>query len=577
MTPVTATHHSRRGRRWHRYREIVGVLWDERVFRLMRAAGMESEAPGPLPTDAEAAALEAEAREKVGEHPDRHAPYEVRIRRALERLGPAFIKMGQILSTRRDLIDPALAAELAKLQDQVPTVPWDEMAPTIHEELGASPSELFAEFDTEPLAAASIGQVYRAKLHDGRTVVVKIQRPGVRDVMETDLDILVTQAHSIAQHTDWGRSQNVAGIADEIVRVLRGELDYLQEARNMARFKEAFADSDDVFFPAPIWDLTTSHVLTMEMVGGIPGSRLDDLREAGVDTSRMVRNGVDCYFRQIFDMGTYHADPHAGNLFSLPDGRVGFVDFGRVANISHQHRQAVFDMLMAVMDDDPVDATEALLSICSSDPSLDVAALQRDLTQVVTLYRESQGRPDVLQLTLQETLAAIRRHRLALPGDIAVLLTTLGVLEGVASQIDPAFNIIEAAKPFAQRVLVKSLGPQAWPHEIMRALRRYRKLAEDLPVALTRALRRASEGEFRLAVRPEHYEDAMRGLQDMVNRLAFALLLAAFVLAFAYISAQEQLADWIQWVAGAVLCLSALAALTLLFSIVAAMMRRRRP
>jgi ubiquinone biosynthesis protein len=572
MSSFAENRHSRRGRRWHRYREIVGVLWDERVFRLMRAAGMEHVAPGRLPSDAEAAAREVEAPEGA-----KHAPYEVRIRQALERLGPAFVKLGQILSTRRDLIDPALSSELAKLQDRVATIPWDEMAPTLLDELGGSPEELFAEFDTAQMAAASIGQVYRARLHDGRAVAVKIQRPGVHEVMETDLDILVTQAHFIAQHTDWGRSQNVAGIADEIVRVLRGELDYLQEARNMARFREAFADSAEVFFPAPVWDLTTTRVLTMEMVEGIPGSRVDELDAAGVDRQRMIRSGVDCYFQQIFDMGIYHADPHAGNLFSMPDSRVGFVDFGRVASISHQHRQAVFDMLLAVMDDDPVDATEALLSMCSADPTLDVATLQKDLAHVVSLYRESQSRPDVLQLTLQETLSTIRKHRLGLPGDIAVLLTTLGVLEGVARQIDPDFEIIDAAKPFAQRVLMKSFGPQAWPREILRGVRRYRKLVEELPVALTRALRRASEGEFRLAVRPERYEDAMRGLQDMVNRLAFALLLAAFVLAFAYIASQETLADWIQVTAGAVLGLSALAALWLLASIVAAMLRRRRP
>jgi ubiquinone biosynthesis protein len=574
MTPANANRHSRRGRRWHRYREIVGVLWDERVFRLMRAAGMEHDAPGPFPSEAEGI---DEFIDRATAPPDtKHAPYEVRIRQALERLGPAFVKLGQILSTRRDLIDPLLANELAKLQDQVPTVPWEEMEQTLFDELGGRPEELYAEFDTEPMAAASIGQVYRARLHDGRAVAVKIQRPGVRETMETDLDILLTQAHFIAQHSDWGRTQNVAAIADEIVRVLRAELDYLQEARNMARFREEFADAADVFFPAPIWDLTTMRVLTMDMVEGIPGSRVDELDAAGVDRPRMVHSGVDCYFRQIFDMGFYHADPHAGNLFSLPDGRVGFVDFGRVANISHQHRQAVFDMLMAVMDDDPVDATEALLSMCAADPSLDVALLQKDLSHVVSLFRESQGRPDVLQVTVHETLATIRKHRLGLPGDIAVLLTTLGVLEGVARQIDPEFAVIDAAKPFAQHVLMKSFGPQAWPHELMRALRRYRKLLEDLPVALTRALRRASEGEFRVAIRPEHYEDAMRGLTEMVNRLAFAILVAAFVLAFAYISAQTALADWIQWAAGAVLGLSALLALWLLLSIVVAIVRRRR-
>jgi ubiquinone biosynthesis protein len=581
MSPKTGKRYARRSRRHHRYREIVTILWEERVFRLIRAAGMERDAPGPLPADTDAALNQAVddatgVGEGDGQRAPRQVPYEVRVRLALERLGPAFVKLGQILSSRRDLIDPALATELAKLQDHVPAEPWSDMAEILKDELGGSPDEVFAEFDPEPIAAASIGQVYRARLHDGRVVAVKVQRPGVRETMETDLDILVTQAHFVAQRTEWGRTQNVAAIADEIVRVLRGELDYLQEARNMERFREAFASSDEVFFPAPVWELTTSHVLTMEMVDGIPGTDVAALDAGGVDRKRMVANGVDCYFRQIFDMGVYHADPHAGNLFSLPDGRVGFVDFGRVATISHQSRQAVFEMLLSVMDDDPVDATEALLSICTAPRSLDLRSLQGDLARIVALFRESQGHPDVLQVTLQETLSATRKHRLGMPGEIAVLLTTLGVLEGVAQQIDPGFKVIDAAKPFAQAVFMKSFGPQAWRHEAVRSLRRYRKLADDLPVALTRTLRRASEGEFQIAVRPEHFDDVMRAIKDVANRLALAIVVAAFVLAFAYISARETLPDWIRWAAGTVLGLAALMALGLLGAIVFALLRRRR-
>jgi len=565
---------SRRARRSRRYREVVRVLWDERLFTIIRAAGMEKDAPGPVHTTSEeatASAVEGGAEPAGG----KHASPEVRLRRGLERLGPTFIKIGQMLSTRRDLVPPAVADELAKLQDEVPSVSWEEMEQILREELGGSADEFFAEFGTDPMAAASIGQVYRARLHDGRPVAVKIQRPDARQVIETDLDILLSQARFVAQHSEWARALGVPAVAEDMAQVLRAELDYAHEARSMLTFHEAFDGSDEVFFPAPLMDLTTDRVLTMELVKGIPGSHLEELRAAEIDTERMVQRGVDCYFRQIFEMGTYHADPHAGNLVAMRDGRVGFVDFGRVGVISRQHRSAVFDILIAVMEDDPADATQALLSMSTVDPGLDVAELQADIGRVTTLYRESQHRPDVLQVTLLETLAAMRKHRIDVSSEVVQLLTTLGVLEGVASQLHPGFSVIEAAKPFALRLLVKSFGPRAWADESLHALRRYRRLLEELPKSLSRVLRRAADGEFRLGVRPEGFEDVLRGLREMVDRLALSILVAAFVLAFAYIAAQGGLSDWIRWIAGGVLVFSALIAMWLLVSIVAATRRRR--
>lgn len=452
----------------------------------------------------------------------------------------------------------------------------EEMALVLTEELGAPAGELFQEFDSAPLAAASIGQVYRARLHDGRVVAVKIQRPGARDAIETDLDILLSWARFLAYRSEWARDRDLPVIAADIAHVLRAELDYLHEARCMRAFRDAFEGSEEVFFPEPVTDLTTSRVLTMEMVDGVPGSRPEELRAAGVDTDLMVRRGVESYFRQIFEMGMYHADPHAGNLYALPDGRVGFVDFGRVGVISRQHRRAVFDMLVAVMDDEPADAAEALLDMATAAPGLEVVELQADLARVASLYREGQGRRDVLEVTLRETLATVRKHGLNVSSDIVQLITTLGVLEGVASQLHPGFSVIDAAKPFAARLLVTSMAPRAWQDEALRGLRRYRRLFEELPIAVTRALRRAGEGEFKVGVRPEGYQDAMRRLHEMVDTLALSILTAAFVLAFAYLMAQDALADWARVVAGIVLALSALLAAWLLVAIVLAARRRRR-
>jgi ubiquinone biosynthesis protein len=275
-------------------------------------------------------------------------------------------------------------------------------------------------------------------------------------------------------------------------------------------------------------------------------------------------------------MGTYHADPHAGNLFAMPDGRVGFVDFGRVGVISRQHRSAVFNLLIAVIDDDPMDATDALLSMAGPDPRLNVGELQADLERVTTLYRESQHRRDVLRATLLETLKTVSKHHVDLSNDIVQLVTTLSVLEGVASEIHPGFSMIEAAQPFAKHLLIKSFGPDAFRDESLHALRRYRTLLEELPVSLTRMLRRAASGEFQVGVRPEGYRNVLGSLHEMVDRLALSVLVAAFVLAFSYMTAQGGLADWIRWIAGGVLSLSAVMAIWLLGSIIVATWRRRR-
>jgi ubiquinone biosynthesis protein len=498
------------------------------------------------------------AGERDGTHDADEVPFEVRVRRACERLGPVAIKIGQMLSTRRDLIPPALAAELARLQDQVPFTDWEEMEQTLREELGGSPNELFAQFATTPMAAASIGQVYRARLHDGRRVAVKIQRPGTSEIFAMDLDILVSLARHAEQHSEWARVHHLAALADDMAQLLLGELDYGHEARSMRTFKDAFAGSDSYFFPAPIMERTSARVLTMELVEGIPASRPQELREAGVDVERMVQNGVDCYLRQIFGIGMYHADPHAGNLIALSDGRLGFVDFGRVGTISQIHRDAAFDMLLAFIEDDALDATEALMTMCAAEVTVDLAALQADIARVSALYKEGQHRRDLLQATLRAMLETVRQHGLQLPGSIVQLIATIGVLEGVASELQPGFSMVEALQPFAAELATQEWGPRTLIQDSTHALRRYRRLANELPVSMTRVLRRAAEGEFQIGVRPKGYESLLRGLREMVDRLCLAIIAGALVLGAAYVSVHAGAPEWVRWCAGCVLMVASL-------------------
>ena len=521
---------SRGARRRARYREIAAVLWEERLFDLFRGTGLEDDLPGGT-----AAELTPGTKEK-------ELPLPVRVRHALERLGPVFVKLGQLLATRSALLPPALLEELAKLQDDVPAVPWPEMRTRVEAELGASVEELFKSFDEEPLAAASIGQVYRATLPDDTQVAVKVQRPGMTKAMEIDLDIMHDLANRLAKHVQWAKENDVATIAEEFASVLRAELDYTHEGRSLDRFRSAFAAEPSLVFPQVYWDQTTSRVLTMDLIEGVPVTELEsNEKAAGVDRAHLVQIGVGAYFRMIFQLGFYHADPHAGNLFALPGGRLGFVDFGRVANVSERNREATFDMLLAIVDDDPTGVTEVLLAMLGIPPHIDLAALDIDISAMLARYRRQQSSGEGLDKLMQSLLKLMHDHQLQVPPEMTVLLTTIGVLEGVATQIDPAFRMIDVVKPFARKLMPERYGLGHILKASLRSARAYGRFFDQLPVHATRALRRVGEGEFRVAVRPDNYEALVDRLTAGVYLLAYALIVGALIVGFAFLVGRQDL------------------------------------
>ena len=510
-----------------RYREVATVLAEEGLGAVAVRMGL----PGAL----------RGAREL-----ERDATTPERLRRSLERLGPAAVKVGQMLSTRPDLLPEEYRVELRRLQDHVSPISYDLVAEVIRVELGGLPEEVFEHFEHEPWASASIGQVHAARLPGGAEVVVKVQRPGVIPTVETDLDIMLTQARRIDASGVVSDGIDVLGVAEEFARAVRAELDYLTEADNVERFSAIFADSEEVRIPHVFRDFTSRRVLTLERLYGIPFNRPDLLDEAHIDRHDLANRGVCAYLEQIFEFGVFHADPHPGNLFALPDNRVGFTDFGRVGTVSPGVGDIAADLLLGVIDRDADLAADALLSASQDPGNVHYEELRRELSTLIGKYWGAALAEIRVGELVEDLLELVRAQHLALPSDLALLMATMAVLEGVGRDLDPSFDFVEVARPYADRMAREQLNPERVTRTVLRTARRLMRTTSQLPSALERALRRVGDGEFRVAMRPDGFERFLDRAEEMVDRLAFAILVAGFIVGFSRLLSVDGLPRWIQ-------------------------------
>ncbi len=381
-------------------------------------------------------------------------------------------------------------------------------------------------------------------LPDGTPVAVKVQRPDIEDMVEVDLDVLLTQSRFVERHTEWGQRYHPSDIADEMARALRTELDYLTEARNAERFREAFAGDPSVAFPEIHWEATTRRVLTMELFEGVPLNELDRVIEAGLDRKALARAGTDCYFEQIFGLGYYHADPHPGNLFALPDGTVAFTDFGRIGTISFTGKEQLSDLFLAVLHQDERLAADVLIDVSGASWETDVTRLEREVGRLISKYYDATLGDIRMRDLLLEMFRMMRGHGLWIRSEFALLLSTFATLESVRVELDPTFNFVEAARPHASRITAQRMHPDNLVRHAGRTLRTLARLAGDLPESLRRSLKRASEGEFGMSVRPTGFQPLMEQLNELVSRLSFTILIAAYVIGLSFIIRQAPLPDW---------------------------------
>ncbi len=447
---------------------------------------------------------------------------EVRIRLALSELGPTFIKIGQLLSTRPELVGQALARELTLLRDSAPADPPEHVRRTVESELGHSLEELFREFDETPMASASIGQVHRARLHSGEPVVVKVQRTGIAETIRKDLEVMSGLAQMAELIPELAPYRPTATLA-EMQRVLRRELDFSREERNLRHFAARLAAHPAVRIPQPFPEHCTARVLTMECLDGV---RLEDIERQphnDLDLEKIARHGAELYLQMIFVDGLYHADPHPGNFLLLPKNVIGLLDFGMVGRIDEELREQIEDVLAAVVHRDPEQLAELISRIGKTPADLDRSAFRTDLADFVSTYANQPMERFQFGQALAEMTEMIYRYRISLPPQVSLLIKTLVTLEGTAKLLHPSFSIMELVQPFQRRALIRRFSPARRIKKIRRSLLELENLASVLPRRIMQLLDQAQEGEFNL--RLEH-----RRLGPSVNRLVLGMLASALFL-----------------------------------------------
>lgn len=529
-----------------RLRQIADVLARHSLGYLADVLGLERFVPFP--------------RGLLGHPPEPAASTRpAHVRMALEELGATFIKLGQILSTRADLLPPDYQAELAKLQDAAPPVSAEVVQQLLAEELGRPAHQVFARFDPVPLAAGSIGQAHAASLPDGTEVVVKVRRPGVVEQVESDLEILQNLAAAAARRWELADEYDVVGLAQEFAQTLRAELDYLREASNAERFAAMFADEPAVHIPRVFWETTTSRVLTLERLRGIKVDDVAALDRAGIDRAELARHAARILLEMVFEAGFFHADPHPGNFFVEADGRIGIIDFGMVGTVDERTREQLIGVLLAVTSQDAERLVDAFLELGVARRRVDRERLRRDLEHLIARY---YGRPlgeIPLGAVLADALAVVRRHRLQLPSNLALLVKTIVMNEGLGARLDPSFRLTEALAPYAQRLVLRQYSPVFWARRLGQASLEAARLGVELPHRARRLIGELERGELEVAMRPSGFEPLVRHFERLANRIVLGVVAAASINALAILLTVYPPPGW-QQLAGAAFALGFVAA-----------------
>ena len=509
---------SRTYRHIHRYSEILAVLFKFGFGDLITSLRVERY-------------LDFGRRMFSGEKKDKVEPISRprAVRMALAELGPTFIKLGQMLSTRPDILPREYIEELVKLQDDVPPFPFAQVRHIIETELRLPLDQVFMSINPEPLAAASIGQVHRARLKDGEEAVVKVQRPGIRETVKVDLEILFHLATLVERHLEGWDVHKPTAVVEEFGRTLEKEMDYGIEAANLEHLAGLFQTDDRVYVPQVHRSVTSPRVLTMEFVEGIKAGAFDELRRAGYDLTQIADVGAEIVIKQTLELGFFHADPHPGNLLILPGQVICLLDLGMVGRLDRDTREHILDLLMAVVRHDAGALVNAVLRLTIWEGDPDLRALRREASEFmdVNLYRPL--REIELGRLLQQVFDVALAHRLRVPADLLLLIKALTTIEGVGRQLDPEFDIISKASPMVARLQKDRYRPERLLMDLWSYGSDLAGLFRELPFEFRTLLRLARQGKFKIELTHGGLE-TWRVTQDRTsNRMAFAIVLASLI------------------------------------------------
>ena len=453
-----------------------------------------------------------------------------RLRCTLQDLGPTFVKLGQVLATRVDLLPPAWIDELGKLQNAVPALPWDAVLPQLREDLGAEPEAVFARVEHEPLAAASLAQAHRAWLADGSAVVLKIRRPGIRDTVEADLRLLKHLAVIVEKNLPELRRYHPQRIVQQFSASLRRELDFAAECRNAERIAHNFAGRDDIVIPRVYWQWTCERLNVQECLEGVPGRDLAAVDAMGLDRVQLARTGAGLVLEMVLEDGFFHADPHPGNIFYMPDGAIGVIDFGMVGRVTEQRRFQIVRLLHGLVVHDSAAVAEVLADWTEENNDIDEVRLQESADVFVDQYRGVPLKDLRMGAMLGDVTAMLREHGLSLPADLALMIKAFLTLEGMGRQLDPDFDMASEARPYLERAMLERFAPDVLVRRGRRTLSGLVDLLRDMPRDVHRLLQSARRGKLQM-----HIEvDTLRAFGEQVdraaNRLTMGIITASLVI-----------------------------------------------
>lgn len=505
---------TKRYRHIKRYREIVNIISKHGLSHLLNFLGPAGVAipwkkQGPLQQPLNTAR---------------------RLRLVLQELGPTFIKLGQILSTRPDLLSPVYISELEKLQDKVPAVGFHEIKSTLEGETGRAVDAIFLWLSEEPLASASIGQVHEANLLSGEHVVLKVQRAGMEEVIRTDLEIMYDVAKAVEARTEWGRYYKVTELVDEFARSISEELDYTTEARNADRMKENFAEDSSVKIPKVYWEYSSTRVLILEYAEGIKVTSEKELTEANIDKSQLAKTITNAIFKQVLFDGFFHADPHPGNISVKKDGSVIFMDFGMVGRLDDWMKEQLGLMLLHIIRRDVDGIVRVLLDLGNAHREVDKPRLKRDINHLFDKYYNRPLREIKIGYALRELLELSFVYRIRVPVELVLMIRCFVLLESIVERLDENISIVDLAEPFGKKLLQEKMVPGHLAKVASNYMFEISSITAGLPRRIDNLIGTLEDGDLNIKLEHRNLNKLMSRFNIIGNRISFSLIVASIII-----------------------------------------------